>query len=193
VRNRGNVSTGPFVVDVNIDGVRKDTVKHGPLPSATNFTAKSELARIKGCKPGTVRVVLDPQNVVGEFDEGNNVASAQLTPPCPDLVATISKDRMNNNLQYKAKVTVTNRGNLATPSKFIVLFHASATTILAPLPAHDQVHVDPLAPGQSFTFHELTKHTAATRMHYRAIVDFGEFIEESNETNNDVRATMGGL
>lgn len=100
---------------------------------------------------------------------------------------------MNNNLQYKAKVTVTNRGNLATPSKFIVLFHASATTVPAPLPADDQAHVDPLALGQSFTFHELTEHTAATRMHYRVIVDFGEFIEESNETNNDVRATMGGL
>lgn len=146
IANAGPSGTGqPFVVDVYINGTRKDTITHEAMAGSTQQTVTSSLARYEGCRAGTIKLVLDSQQVVTEVDESNNQPAAAVTPPCPDLVATITKDRMNNNLQYKAKVTVTNRGNLATPSFFIAQF--SGGPPIGSLPFQIRKKLGPLAPG----------------------------------------------
>lgn len=83
VANRGPASTGrPFVVDVYVDGVRRDSVTHGPLPGLSMQTVQSNLARLTECAAGTVRLVLDPQNGVREASKANNERVAQLMAAC---------------------------------------------------------------------------------------------------------------
>jgi subtilase family serine protease len=83
VANRGNGSTErPFVVDVYVNGVRKDSITHNPLPALTMQAAQSNLARVLECKAGTVRLVLDAQNSVREANKTNNERTTQLVPAC---------------------------------------------------------------------------------------------------------------
>ncbi len=194
VVNRGENSTGsPFVADVFIDGVRKDTIKHDPLPGHGQQTAQSALARLTGCKVGNVRVVVDAQNTVAESDETNNQTTKSLVPPCPDLTATIREDPVDNHLRYQIKVTVTNQGNLATPGKFVVLVAAGSDPhiLFQNLPVQAESYLGPLAAGESKSFHVGGKHLATTTTWVRVLVDFYKTTAESNEDNNEVRRTLG--
>lgn len=83
VANRGKGGTDrPFVVDVYVNGVRRDSLTHGPLPGLSMQTVQSNLARLTECKAGTVRLVIDPQNGVREASKANNERVVQLVPPC---------------------------------------------------------------------------------------------------------------
>ncbi|HXG03719.1 MAG TPA: CARDB domain-containing protein [Candidatus Binatia bacterium] len=83
VANRGNAGTDrPFLVDVYVDGVRRDSISHPALPALTVQTAQSNLARLTECKAAMVRIVLDPQNGVREASKTNNERSVQLLPVC---------------------------------------------------------------------------------------------------------------
>ncbi len=83
VANRGNAGTErPFLVDVYVDGVRRDSISHPALPALTVQTAQSNLARLTECRAATVRLVLDPQNGVREASKANNERSVQLAPAC---------------------------------------------------------------------------------------------------------------
>jgi subtilase family serine protease len=82
IGNRGKEgSERPFVVEVYINGVRKDAITHQPLPALSLQTAESNLARFTDCKAGTVRLVIDPQNAVREASKANNERVTALTPP----------------------------------------------------------------------------------------------------------------
>ena len=83
IANRGHGGTErSFVVDVYVNGVRKDSITHHPLPALTMQAAQSNLARLVECKAGTVRLVLDAQNSVREASKTNNERTAQLAPAC---------------------------------------------------------------------------------------------------------------
>jgi subtilase family serine protease len=83
VVNRGMGGTDrPFVVDIYVDGIRRDSVTHAPLPPLSMQTVQSNRARLTECTAGTVRLVLDPQNGVREASETNNERVARLAPPC---------------------------------------------------------------------------------------------------------------
>lgn len=84
VVNSGKASTGvPFVVEIHVNGSRKDIIRHEPLPAMSLQAVESKLARLSECKPAVVQVTVDPNNHVNELDKKNNNRSAQLTPPCP--------------------------------------------------------------------------------------------------------------
>jgi subtilase family serine protease len=84
VANGGNAGTGGFfVVDIYINGVRKDSIRHEALPAMSVQTAESNLARFSPCQGGTVHLVLDSQNSIRETNEKNNAYTDQLTAPCP--------------------------------------------------------------------------------------------------------------
>ena len=83
VANRGTGSTHrPFVVDVYVDGVRQDSVTHGPLPPRSMQTVQSNRARLTECTAGIVRLVLDSQNSVREASKANNERVERLAPSC---------------------------------------------------------------------------------------------------------------
>lgn len=194
VENRGNsAANSPFVVDILINGERKDTVKHDPLPPLTIQRVHSTLARPDACNSVTIRVVADSQSLVTEHSETNNTRDRNAVPPCPDLVVKITKDSVNNHLEYRAKVKVTNKGNLSTRKPFTVILTGGpgGGTGIFSLPVLAQRRIDPLAPGESKSFYEGGKHWGTTGMNYFALADRFEEISESDEGNNDDKKSMG--
>ncbi|MEO5656652.1 MAG: CARDB domain-containing protein [Nitrospiria bacterium] len=194
VQNRGRTAANsPFVVDILVDGVRKDTVKHDPLPPMSAQRVHSTLARPDACGKVTIRVVADSQSLVDEHDETNNNLDRDAVPPCPDLVVKITKDSVNNNLEYRARVRVTNEGNLSTGRSFHVLLKGASGggTGIGAMPVLKRKLIDPLASGASKTFYESGKHWGTTGMHYFALADQLEVITEASEENNDDEESMG--
>jgi CARDB protein len=194
VVNRGRTAANsPFVVDLFIDGTRKDTVKHNALPPLSQQGVISNLARPEVCSAVQLRIALDTQQLVNEGDEANNTLLRQLVPPCPDLVVDIDKDSVSNGLKYRAKVQVTNRGNLTTKREFFVLLKGSGSGMaFAALPILKRERMGPLVPGQTVSFYEGGDHLGTSTFHYWALADQLEEIRESNENNNDKQETMGG-
>jgi len=194
VVNRGRTAANsPFVVDLFIDGTRKDTVKHNALPPHSQQQVVSNLARPDTCSAVQLRIAIDTQQLVSEADEANNTQARQLVPPCPDLVVDIDKDSVSNGLKYRAKVQVTNIGNLSTQRQFFVLLKGAGSGLaFAALPTLKRERIGPLAPGQRFTFYESGDHLGTSTFHYGVLVDQLEEIRESNENNNYKEETMGG-
>lgn len=191
VQNIGQTATGnPFVVDLYLDGQRRDTVKHAPLPPLSQQLVHSNLAEAETCGAVALRAVADSQQIVSEHREDNNTQSREQLPPCPDLTVEIRKESLNNNLEYRARVVVTNRGQLSTRRQFAVLLTGAPGTA-GPLPVLKRLRIGPLEPGQSFAFYEAGKHYGTTTMRYRAIADEYQEIRESREDNNQDRRTMG--
>jgi subtilase family serine protease len=83
IANGGQSGTGSFfVVDVYLDGVRKDSIRHQALPAMSVQAAQSNLARLSDCQRGAVRLMVDAQNTIRESNEKNNEYNGQLTTPC---------------------------------------------------------------------------------------------------------------
>jgi subtilase family serine protease len=83
VANSGNSGTGGvFVVDIYVDGLRKDSIRHEALPAMSVQTVQSNLARLADCQRGSVRLVVDAHNMVPEINEKNNEHNVQLAAAC---------------------------------------------------------------------------------------------------------------
>ena len=196
VANPGQTAANsPYVVDVYIAGKREDTVKHNPLPGDSQQRVISNLARPETCGPTSFRIAVDTQQLVTEQNETNNTQDRTITPPCPDLVVDIDKDSVSNGLKYRAKLQITNRGNLTTGRDFVVLLKgtsggASPTNWFA-LPDLTQKRIGPLPPNETISFYD-DEHLGVTRFHYRLVVDLFNEIRESNEDNNVKHESMGG-
>lgn len=189
LQNRGREPTAsPFVVDIFIDANRKDTIKHPGLPSWSEQKVVSNSARAGTCAAVNVRLAVDSQQLVAEGDETNNSPQRSDTPVCPDLVVKITKDSVNNNLEYRPKVKVTNVGDASTEHDFVVFLKGVAGT---GLPERQEERVGPLAPGDSATVYG-RKHYAITGGSYDAFADFFETVREKREDNNRDSASMGG-
>ena len=192
ITNRGReAATMPFVADIEVDGKRADTIKHPPLPARSQQRVVSNIAEPAACGPTKLRVMADSQQVVPESDETNNAASREPVPPCPDLTARIEKDSVNNNLEYYAKVRVKNGGNLVAKGPFTVRVNIQAgATAVAKL---KEPTLDSLAPGETFTIKDDEKHWNTTPTTIHVVVDRFRVVRESDETNNVVSRTLGGL
>lgn len=194
VVNRGRTpANSPFVVDLTIDGQRKDTIKHNALPALSQQRVISNLARPEVCSMINLGIAVDTQQLVNEADESNNTQLRQMVPPCPDLVVDIDKDSLHNGLRYRAKVKVTNIGNLTTKREFFVLLKGSGSGLsFAATPILKRERVGPLLPGQTVSFFEGGDHLGTSTFSYWALADQLEEIRESNENNNSKGETMGG-
>lgn len=183
VRNVGQVgATSPYVVDLEVAGKRADTIKHPPLPARSQQRVISNLAAAPTCSLTNLRALADTQRLVAESDEANNIAMRDVVPPCPDLVASIEKDSLNNHLEYQGKGVVTNRGTMKTRREFTLRFYGQCG--LGGTPWIKEPKVPLLAPGESFKVKEEDKHWGTTSCGYHIVADrFGD-IPESDETNN---------
>lgn len=189
IQNRGREPTAsPFVVDIFIDVPRKDTIKHSVLPGWSEQKVISNVARAGTCATVRVRLAVDSQQLVAEDDEANNSPQRSDTPPCPDLVVRITKDSVNNNLEYRPKVKVTNVGNSPTEREFVVFLKGTGGYGLGD---RKEERISPLGPGESATFYG-KKHYAITSSSYDAFADFYEVIREKLEDNNIDTKSMGG-
>ncbi|MGQ0835561.1 MAG: CARDB domain-containing protein [Gammaproteobacteria bacterium] len=192
VMNRGDAAaSGPFVVDIEVEGRRADTIKHPPLPAQSQQRAVSNIAESPTCGVTRLRAAADSQRVVAEIDETNNALARDQVPPCPDLTAKVEKDSVNNHLEYYGKVIVRNQGNLAAKRSFTVrvMIQVGATGV-AKL---KEPTVASLAPGETFTIKDDDKHWNTTATGYHVVLDRFFAVKEADETNNVVIRTIGGL
>jgi CARDB len=192
VMNHGETAiTVPFVVDVYIDDARVDTYKHASLAGGASVTVSDPVATVSSCAAARLKVIADPQHVVTESSETDNTRTAQVTPPCPDLVVTsIKQDWEDFNTRYRIQVTVKNQGNLAMPKAVVARAWGAPGLDLATLldgsalPILSDVDVPILAPGQSKSFHVGGKYLGTDHVGVKVYLDFFRAIQEQRTDNN---------
>ena len=182
--------TQPFVSDIYVNGVRKDTYKHNPQPALSDVAVVSTLARSDSCGPITIKIVSDAQQVVTEANEANNVQSATITPKCPDLaVAEIKQDWQDLNTRYRIQIKVVNQGNAPMARGVIARAWGGPTGEVSGLdvgawPIRTVVDVKPLAPGETTTFHVGDTFLGTDAVMVKVYLDFYHQIIEKRVDNN---------
>ena len=203
VRNRGSRSTSAgFTAEIYVNGVRQETVEFAPLAGSRVRKAEARVARLADCEKGTIRLVLDPRNVVTETDESNNDVSLDRVPPCPDITAGIDQARVNSR-QYRIQVQVTNQGTARMSAVDVGIIAAIQDSVGGPTleqcePAPDPISVpgcsfhtlrtSALAPGQTRRFtiggNIPATRTAAVKVTLKCVL--GADCVESDGSNNVV-------
>jgi hypothetical protein len=188
---KGSSAGSPILIEVFI-GDQRITIQQPALAGRQSKTIKvplpSNTPKPKCLESRSLRVRVDPQNVISELYEDNNemqVASAQRA--CPDLaVASIERDKEGIAGElYRVKVTIINQGNAPSPGTKVwgtALNSAPGLTGWPELnPTHD---LPPLQPGEKTSF-KIGGSTLSSDVSYvRIILDRFFHIDESDETNN---------
>jgi subtilase family serine protease len=189
--------TQPFVADIYVNGVRRDTYKHTGQGAQSQVPVLSSLARVDSCGAVVIKVVADAQQVIAEANETNNTTEATITPRCPDLAITsIKQDWQDANTRYRIQVTVQNQGNLAVPKKVQIRGWGGPEGALSGLdptawPIFTDSELDPLAPGQSTTFHIGNVFLGTTTVLVKIALDAAHTIQEKRIDNNVATKTLG--
>lgn len=189
--------TQPFVSDIYINGVRKDTYKHPPQAAQSDVPVVSNLARIDSCAPVSIMIVSDAQQVVAEANEANNTQATTLTAKCPDLAVTeIKQDWQDLNTRYRIQVKVVNQGNGPMLRSVIARAWGGPTGELSGLdvgawPIFNEIEVKPLAPNQTTTFHVGGTFLGTDAVAVRIYLDFFHQIVEKRVDNNLGAKTFG--
>lgn len=187
----------PFVSDIYINGVRKDTYKHPAQGAQSDVPVVSTLARIDSCGPVSIMIVSDAQQVVAEANEANNTQTTTLTPKCADLaVAEIKQDWQDLNTRFRIQVKVVNLGNAPMARPIIARAWGGPTGALAGLdvgawPIFNEIEVTPLAPNQSMTYHVGGTFLGTDAVAVRVYLDFFHQIVEKRVDNNLGTKTFG--
>jgi len=158
------------------------------------------------CGQLSLKVVVDPDNRVAEVDETNNTKTNDLASACPDVTASISKKWVNNNLQYKARVEVINKGSVIMPRVSVRTLglswwpndNAQPPTNCLSNPQlsclRDVTTVGPLGPGEKFAYEPGGKYDLGQNLSVQVDITCGTAGQppqpqcvESNYNNNTVR------
>jgi hypothetical protein len=130
-----------------------------------------------------LRTVVDPNNVIVEYTDTNNVSIATAARPCPDLaVASIEKNFNDLKTHFAARVTLINKGN-APIGKFEYWARENFGGHLADLGGQADDTAGPLAPGETFKFN-IGFVPAYDNMQVTVILDWNKLVEELDESNN---------
>jgi hypothetical protein len=185
-----NAIAQPFVADIYLGGVRRDTYKHSSMAAQAQAAVVSTLARVDSCATVEIRIVADAQQVVAEANEGNNTQSVTVTPKCPDLTVTaIKQDWQDYNTRYRIQVTVQNQGNLAMPRSVIARAWGGPNGALSGLdpaawPILQDTEIAPLAPNGSSTFHLSGVYLGTDGVLVKVYLDFFHQLIEKRTDNN---------
>jgi CARDB len=180
----------PFVADIYLNGVRRDTYKHAPMAGQAQAPVVSTLARVDSCGTVEIRIVADAQQVITEANEGNNTQTTHLTPKCPDLTVTaIKQDWQDLNTRYRIQITVQNQGNLTTPRTVIARAWGGPEGLLAGLdpgawPILQDTEINPLPPNGATTFHLSGVYLGTDKVIVKIYLDFFHQIVERRTDNN---------
>lgn len=203
LQNRGDISinadkytvasktirTPPIRIDLYFGGIMIQSVYQQSLGGKESqlFTVKP-VSNIPKCKDSrTIKVVVDPMNVVKELHDDNNVAVVSVARPCPDLaIKSIAREPQGlMNETYRVKVTVINLGNAPAPSSQAWGTALSSAPGITGWPELVPVHTIPaLAPGETFGFRIGGSMLSFDNTWVKIFLDRDLRIEESNETNN---------
>jgi hypothetical protein len=183
------IKTPPIRIDLYFGGTMIQSVYQQSLGGKESqlFTVKP-VSNIPKCKDSrTIKVVVDPMNVVKELHDDNNVAVVSVARPCPDLaIKSIAREPQGlMNETYRVKVTVINLGNAPAPSSQAWGTAISSAPGITGWPELVPVHTIPaLAPGETFGFRIGGSMLSLDNTWVKIFLDRDLRIEESDETNN---------
>ncbi|RLF14010.1 MAG: hypothetical protein DRJ97_07025, partial [Thermoprotei archaeon] len=188
VKNIGNVKAANVKVALTVDGVAVDTATIAEL--APDFSAEVAFTwkpSVEGTY--TVKVVVDPDNVVEEISEENNVLSTTVTvyaipPALPDLTVEFTKlpSEPVAGESYTVEVKVSNIGEREAGA-FKVRLEVDGKVI-------GEEVVEVLAAGASKTVEFTWTPEAEGTYTLKATVDPENAVAESNEANNVATASV---
>jgi hypothetical protein len=184
--------TGPPILIEVFVGDSRITIQQPSLAGRQNRVVKvplpSNMTKPKCLETRSLRVRVDPQNVIPElYDDNNEMAVAAAQRACPDLaVASIERDKEGVVGElYRVKVTIINQGNAPSPPTKVwgtALTSAPGLTSWPELnPTHD---LPALQPGEKASF-KIGGSTLSSEVSYvRIMLDRFFHIDESDEGNN---------
>jgi hypothetical protein len=184
-----SITTPPIRMDLYFGGTLIQSVYQQSLGGKEShvFTVKP-VSNIPKCKDSrTIKVVVDPMNVIKELHDDNNVATVTVARPCPDLaIKSIGRAREGiAGETYRVKVTVINQGNAPAPSSQAWGTALSSAPGITGWPELVPVHTIPaLAPGETFDFKIGGSVMSFDNSWVKIFLDRDRLIEESNEENN---------
>lgn len=195
----------PFKVDAWLDGYLRKTISfaHGKdvgprvfasttLPFAARDQRHFSLSDVKvdSCS-GThsVKVIVDSGNAIPEATESNNEVSWSGPTPCPDLaIQSISKHWQNGmHTEFNAAVVIINQGT-GDAGPFAVAAGAGTQSGIG-IPSGAPTMYDGLRAGQTMTIHTGNAYVP-DGLWVHVVVDAGDIVKESNETNNVANKTL---
>lgn len=192
VATGGSSSKPPIRVDLYIGTTLFRSVYTQGLAGkgSKSFTVKlvSNVSNVPKCMESRdLKTIIDPQNVIKELHDDNNVLALTAERPCPDLaVKSIKRDYEGLlNETYGVKVTVINQGNAPSPSTQVWGTALTAAPGIDGWPEFSPTHTIPaLAPGEKTSFKIGGSNLSTSSCWVRIILDRYFHIEESNEGNN---------
>ncbi len=136
-----------------------------------------------------LKTVIDPNNVIVEYADTNNVDTLTAARPCPDLaIKSITKNKNKWGTEFVARVTIINQGN-APSDKFDYLAKEGFGGSIADLGDLDDDVGDPLAPGETMKFN-VGSARAHQNLHVEVFLDRHRRVEELDENNNYKKKTV---
>ncbi len=199
VQNRGRTTARNFVVDIYLGTKRWDTRPHSALGPGKKQTVKSTLARVEDlCKGMWGRAVVDSQDVVRENNEKDNERRVYLRR-CPDLAVDLEFHDWtdDDNRQHRdLKIRVVNQGRAPAPPAMNEYQYSVSSTGSSEEPlsvAPSRFKTPALSAGASISRWSVgfqRPEVFETIVRLRVTLDVGNKVPESNEKNNDVRATI---
>ena len=212
LRNRGIEIAAPFLSYVYLDTNLRRTLVFGEVRGMPPEPAGSQLLTPKNSglnlslpfRAGETRTFIirdfnlapcsgqhslkieaDPNSLLAEAVETNNVISRSMTAPCADLaVASIKKNWNSTHTQYVAEVTVINQGTGTTPA-FSLSVQATPGVGFGSTVSGGLKQYPALAPGQTIKVKQGAANAIET-LAVKVVLDVGDLVVESNEHNNEV-------
>jgi len=186
VKNIGRADSGRFNVKLEVDDVEVQTL---PVESLSENEEVTLSFSWTPSKPDTytLKVTVDPENLVTELNEENNQISLTVTvkpKPLPDLTVEFTglPDEFVAGTEYEIKALIKNIGE-AEAGTFSVKLEANEAAV-------GTVQVESLAAGSSTTASFTWKPEKAGDYTLKATVDPENLIEESDETNNTAATSV---
>ena len=180
VKNIGLVDAGRFDATLYANNIKIQTL---PVESLAVNKAVTLSFSWTPPEPGTytLKVTVDPEDLVDESNETNNEISISVsvkTKPLPDLTVEFTDlpEKFVAGTEYEVKVLIRNVGE-ADAGSFNVELKANESSI-------EKVTVEGLAAGSSTTITFKWKPEEAGTYMLKATVDTENLIEEKDETNN---------
>lgn len=183
IENQGNVDAGKFKVELRADASLIDQIEVSSLSADASTTVTFEW---KPTDTGiyTLKVTVDPDDVIEEIDETNNELTKSYGVELPDLTVafkTVPSELVEDET-YTIEVEVSNIGE-EDAGAFSVALEADGVTI-------GSVDVRKLAAGSSKALQFSWTPEEAGTYTLKATVDPLDEVVESDETNNTAQVTV---
>jgi len=189
VKNIGNVKASGIIVKIEVNGITIQTQTVDDLEAGSSRTLTFSWTPT-AAGDYTLKATVDPENLIKELNENNNVISTTVTvkpKELPDLTVQFQEipEKFEVNKEYEIKVLVKNIGTAAADT-----FNVELTVNGARV---EKKEIKGLAEGASEVLTFSWTPTAAGDYTLKATVDPENLIKELNENNNVATVSVSAI